>query len=98
MIKMGPSKSVIRLGEKYLADDAALASINGKVGLLDEVSGSYGRMVSDERFMAPGAYAAEGVSRELSVKIEALDVSKVSAEIQRLVKHEVTTLAAGGGF
>lgn len=98
MMKLGPSKSVIRLGEKYLADDAALTALNSKVAILDEVSGTYGRVVTDERFMAAGAYAPEGISRELSVKIEALDVTKVSAEIERRVVHTITSLAQGGGL
>jgi hypothetical protein len=98
MIKMGPSKSVIRLGERYLADDAALASLNSKTALLDEVSGSYGRMVSDERFLTPGAYAPEGVSREVSIAVSTLDRSVIAAEVARYVKHEVTALAAGGGL
>jgi hypothetical protein len=98
MVKMGPSKSVIRLGERYLADDAALASINAKAGLLDQVSGTYGRMVSDERFMAAGSYAPEGVSREVSVQIQALDVTKVTAEIQRVLRHELTTMGAGANL
>jgi TP901 family phage tail tape measure protein len=98
MIKMGPSKSVIRLGEKYLADDAALASINSKAAILEGVSGSYGRMVTDERFMAPGAYAPEGVPQSIKVDIQALDITAVSAEIERRVVHSITTLAQAGGL
>jgi hypothetical protein len=98
MIKLGPSKSVIRLGEKYLADDAALAGINAKTSILEGVSGSYGQMVSDERFMQPGAWAAEGVPQSTKVDIQALDVTAISAEIERRVTHSLTSLAQAGGL
>lgn len=58
LVEAGPTGAAIRLARQYDNDAAALASINGQAGLLDQISSQYGQLVADPRFMAPGAFNA----------------------------------------
>jgi TP901 family phage tail tape measure protein len=94
----GPTKTALRLGRQYLNDQTALDSLNAQVGRLSAVSGAFGELTADPRFSASAAWGGlSSTTRTTLVQIQALDVSSVTAEIQRVVRHELATIADGGG-
>lgn len=99
LMKAGPTKSAIRLGEKYLADPAALASVNFKAGMLDSVSNTYADLTTNEMFIAPTAWNS-GIAPQATtqVQITTTDISQLSAEIARQVDFRLATTATGGGI
>jgi hypothetical protein len=96
-VAAGPTPGAIRLARQYNTDQAAFNSIQSRASQIDQYTNAYAGLVGSANFMNPAAWNS-GVSAgsQFSVQITATDISQLSGEIGRVVRHEVSALAAGG--
>lgn len=89
--KAGPSKTTIRVGRQLLADEARFTRINAASSTLTQLGGAYGELTAGSGSLSTG-------TRELLVQIQALDVTQVTGEIQRVVRHELAAIGGGANI
>lgn len=98
----GPSKTSIRLARHYLADTAALASVNAQVAQLQQVSSLYGQVTSDPRWSAAGSWSGgltAAQAQTLNLNINAISDSVLEQKVTAIVVHNVMPmLQAGAGM
>jgi hypothetical protein len=95
----GPSKAAVRLARHYLADSAALASVNADVRQLEQVAGFYGQVTSDPRWSAPGAWSGgltASQSKQLQLIVQTTDQSTIANVVRQVVVHEVMPMLQTG--
>ena len=95
----GPSKAAIRLARHYLADSAALASVNAQATQLQQVAGFYGQVTSDPRWSAPGAWSGgltAAQSKQLQLIVQTTDQSTIANVVRQVVVHEVMPMLGTG--
>lgn len=97
LVEAGPTKGAIRLATQYNTDQAALNSINAQAKQIDQFGNTYAGLVGNARFMQAGAWnSGVASSSQTNIQITATDISQLSGEIGRVVRHELAGLAAGG--
>lgn len=89
--KAGPSKTSIKVGRELLKDTARLARISASSAQLTQIGGVYADLTA-------GSGSINAGQRDLLVSIQALDVTHVTGEIQRVVRHELQTIGAGANI
>lgn len=98
--RQGPTDAGIRLGRALLDDKQALSRLSDSAGALNDLTNRVGSVVGDPRFMSTTPWDPTSVvsNRELSISIEALDVSRLSGEIRRQVEHVVNAAVKAGSI
>jgi len=87
----GPTKSAIKVGRQLLGDTVALGRVNTTTARLGQVGAAYADL-------AAGSGTLSSENRQLTVSIQALDVTQVTSEIQRVVRHEIASIGAGANI
>lgn len=87
--KAGPSRASIRVGRQLLADQARFDRINQASSTYTSIGDAFGSLTA-------GTGTLTAAQSQILVDIRALDVSQVTGEIQRVVRHEFASIANGG--
>jgi hypothetical protein len=92
----GPKPGAIRLARQYVTDQAAFDSIQYRAAQIDQYTTAYAGLVGSANFLNPAAWnSGVSSSSQTSIQITATDISQLSGEIGRVVRHEIKALTAG---
>ena len=101
LVDAGPTRGAIRLARQYNTDQAALESINKRASQIDQYTNDYASLVGKEAFSSAKAWNS-GISSastsQFNVQITSTDILRLSGEIGRVVRHEITAIASGSGM
>lgn len=104
LMQAGPSRSSIRTARQLAQDTARLRRLNAMASQIDQVSGLYGQMTQDPRFLqssaAWGSLTAAHqsvIEKSVNVTVNAADPSWLAREVSRLVKFETDMMAKASG-
>jgi hypothetical protein len=92
----GPKPGAIRLARQYVTDQAAFDNIQYRAAQIDQYTTAYAGLVGSANFLNPAAWnSGVSSSSQTSIQITATDISQLSGEIGRVVRHEISALTAG---
>ena len=94
----GPTDAGVRLGNALLADKGALSRLSQSTAALGSLTERVGAVTGDPRFVSnmPWNPTGQVSTKTLNVDIKALDISNISGEIRRQVRHEVSAMVSAG--
>ncbi len=97
----GPSREAIRVARQYLGSPELLARANVQAAQIQALSGAYGALTSSTAWW-PGttvsaAQLQAGGVRQLQVAIDTLNPNAITAEVQRVVRHELGVMIGVSG-